>query len=359
MIQFHNTDRPAALRKLETLDQYLSANPTRPEPLTDDEYSALSTVEADIHNRARILYLSGGITLGTAQYVEARRLLTQAFAANIGRNSGHAGLVISGDSTLGKTTLCKALMRHVYKDYGVQFPEFREHSRIPVVYIEVPASSTAKLLMSTFAEFFGMTVRTGETMVSIRNRVVDLLNAAGTQLVVIDELHNLSRNTQGNGESHDVLKNLHNDLAATFLYAGINVQKMLAGERGQQIGGRFALLEMKRYNLSKADDKKTWRALITRFEECLPLRHHELGSLPELSDYLFERTNGSIGSLGRLLTGAAIETITNPDITLERVDKPLLETQELDIAAETARKNLLRRKANPLSKKNILKGVAA
>jgi hypothetical protein len=213
--------------------------------------------------------------------------------------------------------------------------------------------------MRTFTDFFGMTVRNGETMVSLRNRVVDLLNAAGTQLVVIDELHNLARNTQGNGESHDVLKNLHNDLAATFLYAGINVQKMLSGERGQQIGGRFALLELQRYNLSKAGDKKTWRGLIARFEECLPLRHHEAGTLPGLSDYLYERTNGSLGSLGRLLTSAAIETITNDDIALERLDEALLETQELDIAAETARKTYLRRKANPLSKKNILKGLAA
>jgi len=305
------------------------------------------------------MHLSGGILLGTPQFVTAKRLIDQAFAANIGRNSGHAGVVISGESTLGKTTLCKRMMRYVHKEYRTQVPDFRDHNRIPVAYIEVPAGSTGKLLMSTFLDFFGLTATSRETMASMRTRVVNMLNTSNTQLVVIDELHNLRRNTVGNGESHDVLKNLHNDVAATFLYAGINVKKMLAGERGQQIGGRFALLELQRYNLSKAVDKKVWHNLIQAFENSLPLQHHESGTLSTLSDYLFERTNGSIGSLGRLLTGAAMDTILNPDITLERIDEALLEKQTLDIAAETARQEHQRRKANPLSKKNILEGLVA
>lgn len=357
MIHFHGDDRPAALHRLESLDDYLRGTTTAPTVLDDAAYRALDPAARAAHDRARLLYLSGGIVLGTPHYARARTLLEQAFAANAGRNSGHAGLVVSGDSTLGKTTICKSLMRHVYRDYGAQFPGFRAQNRIPVVYIEVPAGSNGKLLMRTFTDFFGLTVRTAETMASLRNRVVDLLNAAGTQLVVIDELHNLARHTQGNGESHDVLKNLHNDLAATFLYAGINVQKMLATERGQQIGGRFALLELHRYNIANSHEAKTWRTLIKTFEERLPLRHHELGTLVPMADYLFERTSGSIGSLGRLLTGAAIDAITNDSITTERIDRALLDAQQLDDAAETARAKLQKRRAT--SKKTLLEEIAA
>ncbi|MFF1632627.1 TniB family NTP-binding protein [Leifsonia sp. NPDC058248] len=327
--------------------------------LTDRAYTKLSDLERARHDRARILYLSGGIVLGTPQYNRAKLMLTQCFAENIGRNSGHSGLLISGDSTLGKTTICKTLMRHVHKDYRNQFPDFRKHGHVPVVYIEVPAGSTGKLLMRTFADFFGLTVTPSETMVSIRNRVVDTLNAAGTQLVVIDELHNLAARTAGNGESQDVLKNLHNDLAATFLYAGINIQKMLSGERSQQIGGRFAMLPMHRFNPSRDSDRRTWNGLISSFEQCLPLRHHETGTLTQLGDYLFERTNGSIGSLGRLLTGGAIEAISNPTVTNEALTQELLDIQRLDLAAETARAQRLRKNANPLSAENILEGLLA
>jgi hypothetical protein len=359
MFHFHGIDRPAPLHTLDGLGTYLSSTTTPPAALSDHDYRSLTEPERSAYDRRRLVHLSGGIVLGTPQVVEAKDLLMKAFAANIGRNSGHAGVVISGASTLGKTTLCKRLMLEVHRAYSAQFPDFRQHSRIPVAYIEVPAASNGKNLMRSFTDFFGMTVTSGETMSSLRNRVVDMLNAVGTQLVVIDELHNLARNTQGNGESHDVLKNLHNDVPATFLYAGIDVQDMLTGARGQQVGGRFALLELERYNLARRGDKQIWRGLIKKFEESLLLRHHETGTLPALSDYLFERTNGSIGSLGRLLTGAATEAITNPDIELERVDQALLESQKLDIAAESARKSLLARRANPRSAKNLVKGMAA
>jgi type II secretory pathway predicted ATPase ExeA len=297
--------------------------------------------------------------LGTPHYAQAKRLLIQATAANLGRNSGHSGVVISRGSTLGKTTLCKRLMLEVHRDYYRQNAGIQNNNVVPVAYIEVPAASNGKNLMRAFTDFFGMTVNRAETMVGLRNRVVDMLNTVGTHLVVIDELHNLARNTQGNGESHDVLKNLHNDVPATFLYAGIDVQNMLAGPRGQQIGGRFALLELHRYNLSRMDDKKMWQVLVNQFEASLLLRHHEKGTLVAMSDYLFERTNGSIGSLGRLLTGAAMDAITDPNIEVERIDHDLLEAQTLDLAAENARQAYLTRKNNPRSAKNLLKGLAA
>lgn len=341
MIQFHSYDRPAALHRMEGLDDYLSNPVPIPTVHTDAEYEDLSAADKAAYDRARMLYLSGGIVIDTPQVQRARRLLTQHFAENAGRNSGHAGLMLSGDSTVGKTTTCKALMRYVHAQYSKQFPDFRAHGRVPVAYIEVPAGSTGKLLMKTFADFFGLTVRSGESMVSIRSRVVDLLNDAGTQLIVVDELHNLAGRSASNGESVDVLKLLHNDVPATFVYAGIDLigSALLTGPRGSQIGGRFTALEMTRLNSTDAEDRATWARLVSTLEKKLPLRHHEPGTLKKLAPYLYDRTSGSIGSLSRLITGAAIETIANPGIAKEALDKDLLDTRVLDIAAETARKN--------------------
>lgn len=319
MIQFHTNDRPAALHRMEDLDRYLSSQIAAPAIVEDAEYERMSSSDKAAYDRSRLLYLSGGILIDTPQVSQARLLLTQHFAENAGRNSGHAGLMLSGDSTVGKTTTCKALMRYVHAQYAKQFPDFRAHGRVPVVYIEVPAGSTGKLLMKTFADFFGLTVRSGESMVSIRTRVVDLLNDAGTQLIVVDELHNLMGRSTSNGESVDVLKNLHNDVPATFVYAGIDLlgSVLLTGARGRQIGGRFTALEMTRLDVTDRGDRATWVKLITKLEKMLPLRHHEEGTLKSLSSYLYDRTSGSIGSLSRLITGAAIETIVNPTITEE------------------------------------------
>ena len=154
---------------------------------------------------------------------------------------------------------------------------------------------------------------------------------------------------------------MHNDLPCTFVYAGIDLTSgsLLAGSRGQQLSARFDIMQMNRFNLSKTDVRKSWKQLISAFEKRLPLRHHELGSLVKLQEYLFERTNGSIGSLARLITGSAIETITNPDITLELIDQKLLDTRRLDFAAEAARATRAARKKDPMTAANFYASVGA
>lgn len=345
MLHFHSDDRPSALFTRETLDPFLADALHKPEVVSERQYVALDLEERARYDRARIRHLSGGIVLNTPYLQEAKNILQRCFAQNIGRNSGHAGLMLSGGSTVGKTTIAKSLMRYVYHSYARTFPDFKAHDRVPVVYIEVPAASTGKLLMTTFAEFFGMHLRSGESMGNIRSRVVEVLGAAGTQLIVVDELQNLSGRGVGNGESVDLLKNLHNDLPATFVYAGIDLTSggLLAGPRGQQLSGRFNILKMEPFQLANPNDRSTWRKLLPAFEAELPLRDHKTGTLAGLSDYLYQRTGGSIGSFGRLVTDAAIEAISNPDLA-ELVDEALLETITIDHTAELFNLNSLARK---------------
>lgn len=359
MILFHGNDRLNALHTRESLTAYLNTPTVAPEMLSAGDYSALSTKDRDAYNRRRVIYLSGGIVLETPGLAEARRRLQDCFNNNLGKNSGHTGLMVSGDSTVGKTTTVKALMQFVYNAYKRQHTGFDSQQQVPVVYIEVPPASTGKLLIIAFAEFFGLPVRSGESMVSIRKRVTAAINAAGTQLIVVDELHNLARRTTGNGESVDVLKSLHNDLPCTFVYAGIDLTsgELLGGPRGQQLSARFDIMLMARYNPSRKEDRAIWRQLVNGFEKRLPLMDHQQGSLAGMWEYLFERTNGSIGSLARLITGAAIETLTTDGMS-EAITREQLDTRRLDYAAETARANRLTRKNNPMSTENLIKTVS-
>ena len=337
MLQFHTTDRPPSLHRHEGLMQYLESPLTPPAKLSAAELTALSDQRRSAYDRARIIHLSGGIVIETPKLQEARRLLTQSFALNVARNSGHAGVMLTGDSTLGKTTSAVALMRYVYNADKRQFPEFREHSRIPVAYVDVPPASTGKRLLATFAEFYGLTVTTRDSTNSLQSRVVDMINTVGTQLIVVDELHNLASRSVGAGESVDLLKGLSNDVPATFVYAGINLTEsdgVLGGARGNQIGSRFAVVKMEALELGYAPDRKTWHRLLSAFEAQLRLTEHETGTLNRLSDYLYGRTSGAIGSLSRLLTGAAIEAIQNPELP-EQITEELLETRTLDHTAET------------------------
>ena len=335
-IMFHTADRPASLHDRDELTAFLNRSIARPDILTDLDYQALSNADRITYDRSRIVYTSGGIVIATPHVSESTRLLQQAFAVNVGRNSGHAGLMLDGDSTVGKTETAKTLMRTVHTQYKRMYPDYADHGQLPVVYISVPASSTGKLLMQTFADFLHLPTTGRESMGDIRRRVVQTLIAAGTQLIIVDELQNLVGRSVGLGESVDVLKNLHNEIPATFVYAGFGLTNgnLLSGPKGQQLRGRFTIFDMERLNLSDTADRKTWAGLIAAFEKKLPLRHQEIGSLRAHRDYLYLRTSGSIGSLAKLLTLATVELITNPKYTQECLTEAVMDTVKLDQFAE-------------------------
>ncbi|MCY7286940.1 MAG: ATP-binding protein [Cryobacterium sp.] len=358
---FHTADRPSSLHDRNGLTSFLERSIPRPDILSDTDYDALSATARAEYDRSRILYSSGGIVIATPQVKESMRLLEQAFSVNVGRNSGHAGLMLNGDSTVGKTETAKALMRAVFTQYKRTFPDFENYNRLPVVYVSVPAASTGKLLMKTFAEFFGLPVTSHESMGDIRRRVVQALTAAGTQLIVVDELQNLVGRSVGLGESVDVLKNLHNEVPATFVYAGFGLSNgdLLSGPKGQQLRGRFTIFDMERLNLGDTADRKTWGHLITAFEKKLPLRHQEPGTLRQLREYLYLRTSGSIGSLAKLLTGATIELITNPKYTNECLTEEVMNTVKLDQFAEENYKIKMARNKTTKTASYPLAGLAS
>ena len=355
IIEFHNPqDTPPRLQTRKELTAYLNTSIPRPAEMTDISYDALSDSERTSYDRARRVWLSGGITIDTPDVKDARRVVAECFAGNVARNSGHSGLMLSGYSGSGKTTATKVLMQYIYNAYKRQTVGFDEDHVVPVAYIEVSSGSTAKLLISTLAIFYGMTPRPGESMVSIRRRVVEVIKKAGTQLIVVDEIHMLGNRTIGNGESVDVLKGLHNELPCTFVYAGLNIEEgdLLNGERGQQLASRFDIHTMTRFNEHSAEDRKTWKSLIGAFEKDLLLRHHETGSLANMHTYLLDRTNGSIGTLAKLLTSSARRAIMEPN-RRELIDEALLEEGSTDFSAQRAQ-NRRKLKLAPAARNSLL-----
>ena len=335
MIRFRNDDLPASRVEHEGLTRLLQSKPPRPTPIPRLELSRLTPTPRTNYTNARLDFISEGLLVPTAEVTSAKKAVRQLLTYNSSRSSGCNGLMVSGDSTLGKTTITTMMMRYVYNQYSKQYPDFADHGRIPVVSVEVPAGCTGKLLMKAFAEFFGLTVARADTMDTIQQRVVGALNAARTQLVVVDELHNLNAGNRGNGEAVDVLKTLHNRVPTTFVYAGIDLTHgtLLSGARGQQLSGRFRLLELTRFNLADKTRALEWRSIIKDFETQLPLADHKPGTLVTHNTRLFERTGGSVGSLGQLLTGAAIDLIANPDGRPEALTIEMLELGDTDLAA--------------------------
>jgi hypothetical protein len=125
------------------------------------------------------------------------------------------------------------------------------------------------------------------------------------------------------------LKYFTEHLPATFVYAGINVQRsgLFTGLRGKQIAGRCVLI-----NTGPFPYQQEWSALIATLEAALRLHHHQAGTLTGLDRYLHQRTGGMIGSLSHLIRAAALTAILDGTETITR---GLLGGIALDHAAQS------------------------
>jgi hypothetical protein len=141
--------------------------------------------------------------------------------------------------------------------------------------------------------------------------------------------------TRAGAEVSDQLKYFAERLPATFIYAGIDVeaQGLFAGVRGRQIAGRFTLISSAPFNYGTPEQRTTWQALVTTLEGMLRLHQHTPGTLVALAEYLYQRTNGMIGSLSQLVRGAAILAIQDGT---EQITRDLLDLVPVDYAAERA-----------------------
>ena len=152
-------------------------------------------------------------------------------------------------------------------------------------------------------------------MTDVTDAVCAVLIDLGCDLVIVDELHNLNLATRAGAEVSDQLKYFAERLPATFVYAGIDVERvgLFSGTRGRQIASRFATIATKPFGCATTAQRDQWCALVATLEQTLQLRRHRPGTLVDLAAHLHDRTGGMIGSLSHLLRAAAIDAIISGD----------------------------------------------
>jgi hypothetical protein len=210
----------------------------------------------------------------------------------------------------------------------------RRHPRcgddIPVVYITVPPAATPKMIAAEFARFLGLPVTRRANITDIIEAVCGVCADTKTSVICVDEIHNLNIATRAGAEASDTLKYFSERIPATFVFAGINVERagLLTGARGEQIAGRFSMV---RTGPFACGDQ--WATLIAALEGSLRLHRHRPGSLPDLAAYLHQRTGGMIGSLLWLVRSAAIQAVIDGT---EQVTRKAMDTLQVDIASQAA-----------------------
>jgi hypothetical protein len=200
---------------------------------------------------------------------------------------------------------------------------------IPVVYITVPPAATPKMIAMEFARFLGLPLARRANITDIADAVCGVSLDTRVTLVAVDELHNLNTATRAGAEASDTLKYFTERIPATFLYAGISLDRagLLSGTRGEQIAGRFGMVRTGPFG-----QDQQWTALVAALEDSLRLHRHRPGTLPGLGRYLHRRTHGMIGSLLWLIRSAAISAVLDGT---EKITKKALDNVEADITSQS------------------------
>lgn len=210
--------------------------------MSPGDLEQLSPTARDLYDDDRLGHHARILTVATS-FVEktvicGRRLVL----LNRHAISARRGLMVSGLPGTGRTSAITRLGRsHELLDRA-RHPNIAD--RIPVLYITVPPTATARMVAAEFARFLGLPVRGRSNMTDIIEAVVGVCTDTRTGLVLVDEIHNVSQVTRAGGEVSDTLKYFSERIPATFVYAGIGLEtsELLAGTRGAQIAGRFTLV---------------------------------------------------------------------------------------------------------------------
>ena len=199
--------------------------------------------------------------------ISTGRLLVQLNRRQI---SARRGAIISGMSGTGKTTALTQLGRAHELAMRKRHPH--DSGRLPVLYVTVPPSGHptpgcwrwSSPASSAWSLVRAPTSPTSPTP-SARSPRTPMLD-----LVLVDEIHNISLATRTGAEVSDQLKYFAERLPATFVYAGVEVEAQRPVRRGPRPPDRRTLHRGHRravFEYGTSAQRDAWHALVATLEE--------------------------------------------------------------------------------------------
>ncbi len=275
----------------------------------------------DEHDEGRVSYHSELITAETPairQVLHQGRLLTLMSRREI---SARRGLIVSGPRATGKSAAIKQPGRAHELRARQRFPG---GGRIPAACVPAPPGGSPRKLATRFARFPGLPLKSRHNETDIADAACEILAGARCDLVLADEIRDISMSAATGKDLPGHLKCLAGHIPAAFAYAGISVERggLSTGVRGKQIAARCVM----RYTAS-FPCRAGWLSMTAAMEHSLRLCHHKPRSLAREAKYLRARTGGSTSSLSRLIRAAAISAIAGGS---ERITRRLPETAPAD-----------------------------
>lgn len=305
-----------------------SGTATAVEPLSPAQAKSMTAQAVADHTKQRVAYHSKIWVIETAQLRAILDSATELATLNSVSHGSPRGLIISGEPNVGKTTALTSVGMKLHLALAD-----RPEASVPVMYVILPPRSSGKDLCQQVSRFLGLPYKDSDRPDKLLAAIRTTVSGLGTRVLLLDEVHNLSWGDAMAKTASDYLKFFSDTTGLTIVAAGVRATNtaMITQGRGNQIAGRYEAINIEPFGHKTKRQQQSWRSFIKEYESLLRLKNHSPGSLQDLSGYLFDRTQGYLGSLALLIQRASLRAITRGT---ERIDRELLDEIPLDHAAE-------------------------
>lgn len=331
--------------------QALAEVPRRlqPEILTLKQIAALGEVARLEYEHGRSVWHANLGPLRTPQLEALHEDLWDIVASNQQDGDKAKGAVaVDAFPGLGKTTAVLDFALKYHQKEIARAGSFTDsgHERWPVCRVGLTSNIGMKDFNRALLEFYAHPGRKTGTATLFAQRALDCVLECETKLLIIDDLHFLKWQDKNGKEVSNHFKYIANEFPVTLIFIGVELgNRGLYSEsdsRGDitlaQTARRTTPLTMDAYAVGNNKQRHQWRKLMLGLEQRLVLARKYPGMLADdLSDYLYIRTTGHIGSLMTLINrGCQRAARTGTEL----LDQELLNQVKLDAGAERARKAL-------------------
>lgn len=247
---------------------------------------------ARAHHILKDLYVSHP----PAQYVE--RQIEQLI--RLPRRIRMPGLFLCADSGMGKTHLLRRIeRRHPERDDPLTKRRIR-----PVLYVQVPAAPSVRTLRRTLIDEVNIPFIDHPSRPLPESILRRALAAAGTELIVLDEIHNIEHVKWDHRiQMRDWVRCLSNETQRPIILAGTDeFEPAVLSDR--QMESRYRIVRLPRWTAG-AD----LAGLLQGYERACPLRLPSHLSDPHFMAALLDETDGVTDSIMRSLQAAALVAI--------------------------------------------------
>lgn len=270
----------------------------------------------DLGEEERLAYHAQLSSLNTPLIRQALSASRRLVILNQRSHGARRDLLISGPPESGKTTALRVLGRRIAPVDQPGSPA--QAGNIPAVYLPIRPAATVKIVLSDLTQLVS------DAPSSRRHGIAQLtdiasraLTAAGTRLVLLDDLQHLLPSSRGAAEALECLRYLADRVPATSVYS---VREDALREFAGPHPGRPSRLTHLRASASPYGAE--WRQMVAALEGMLRLRRHQPQSLVALAPVLHQMARGWPGALADLIRSAAVEAILDgsEQITRKQLD---------------------------------------